>query len=288
MTKKSKNKRKYETLEEEREARSVRAKNQNRLPNGRFCTLKDLDTKEFHQFLDLPLEIRFMIYEYLFATEKGTFQSCITAHAVERNEYWIAELYDEPDETYKPAPHHGLAAALPRPNHQVYHEATEFLYRSKNTVVAGHCKLLDEFVDMPRPLDRCVDLGCHHSSHKPQIEKLIWHLPEYSHRVLDLVEDPYCYDYPFVDLAETAQSLELATYLPQLGRRGGLRMKHLELYFGCGELDLSELESSITVSGIKISGTFTISVGGFQSELRIWLKSKESFDTIDFFNMTRG
>jgi hypothetical protein len=117
MTKKSKNKRKYETLEEEREARSVRAKNQNRLPNGRFCTLKDLDTKEFHQFLDLPLEIRFMIYEYLFATEKGTFQSCITAHAVERNEYWIAELYDEPDETYKPAPHHGLAAALPRPNH---------------------------------------------------------------------------------------------------------------------------------------------------------------------------
>ena len=159
MTKKSKNKRKYETLEEEREARSVRAKNQNRLPNGRFCTLKDLDTKEFHQFLDLPLEIRFMIYEYLFATEKGTFQSCITARAV-------AELYDEPDETYKPAPHHGLAAALPRPNHQVYHEATEFLYRSKNTVVAGHCKLLDEFVDMPRPLDRCVDLGCYHLFYK--------------------------------------------------------------------------------------------------------------------------
>lgn len=56
-------------------------------------------------------------------------------------------------------------------------------------------------------------------------------------------------------------------------------MKHLELYFGCGELDLSELESSIAVSGIKISGTFTISVGGFQSELRVWLRLKESVDT---------
>lgn len=248
MTQKSKNKRKYKISDEEREARSVRARNQPRLPNGRFCLLKDPDTKKSHHFLKLPLEIRFMIYDYVFGSESG----CVGSQTL-----FSRFCGDQLKKI-------NLTTALLRTNHQIYHEATPFLFRSTISVAIPRWELLDSFVTTQQPLPTCARPQCQPFQLRPRIEKLYWDL--------EAVTSPH---------------------LLQIGNRGGLPIMHLKLvasdYFDYYDdhRQVDTFVAKLAPYGITVAKAFTICGREFQDSLKSFLRSRECVDMIDHLNLKR-
>lgn len=73
-----------------------------------------------------------------------------------------------------------VTTTLFRVNHQIYHEASACLYRSKNIIAVALMQLqtLSEFSQMPAALERCQMLDCQGPPERPIVESFVVRLEE--------------------------------------------------------------------------------------------------------------
>jgi hypothetical protein len=165
-----------------------------------------------------------------------------------------------------------LPVAMLRANHQIYHEATPFLYQSKNTILITSIHILEKFSHFPAPLPRCVEENCTPWKGKPRIEIAKFYPAEFNHYLR----------YGKLTL------LTIGTYLPLIGVRGGVQIKNLELDVSLEGSNFRALVGGITYSGIQLLESFTLVAWGFQADLRAWLTSQDCLNTIEYLQLSKS
>lgn len=232
--------------------------------------------RTFHGFLELPGEIRNIIYQFVFAAN-STVMGARQLRLRDRDEY--QENYDEKWAADRKHKRNYLAVGILRTCHLVYHEALPFLYLTDNTIVITTSKMLQNFTGMPDPLPRCTERCIKYknlitssspvSTDSNPIVPVIYNGVLYP-KEYDLAfsrYDPnmeFLYDYlPFV----AGNPLRHPTI--------GIVFKHLTLDISTQTPSLRNLYEALCFSSFKIQETFTIRCWDFQRTVRIWIKSSD-------------
>jgi hypothetical protein len=213
--------------------------------------------------LELPLEIRQIIYQHAFTPVTKVIGS---RHLRLRQDQERSDVLWRQDRRNQRAP---LALGLLRASHQVYHEALEYLYSSPNTIIIASSKMLEYFLDIPGPLERCLIHNCERPTQKPVIENAIFYPKEF--------------DLAFSSWDPNVE--RIVDYLPRLGAAGGIRFKHLTLDISQERIDFGSLLEALTTSNISVLSTFTLRGWSFLRELRLWVKSRDCIDVIEHLGL---
>lgn len=232
--------------------------------------------RTFHGFLELPGEIRNIIYQFVF-TANSTVMGARQLRLRDRSE--DEEKYDEKWATDRKHKRNYLAVGILLANHLVYHEALPFLYLTDNTIVITSSKMLQNFTGMPDPLPRCIDHCIKDKSVVTHSSPVVTNSTPLVPVIYNGVFYPKEYDLAFSRYDHNMEFLN--DYLPFVAANpmrsptNGIVFKNLTLDISTRSPSMRHLYEALCFSSIQIQDTFTIRAWEFQRSIRIWIKSSD-------------